>query len=159
MKVLITTDGAPCSEEALESTLDLMALKQAEILVLAVAQLPLPSPYEYVDAQVIQQLSDSSEALAKEALDKARKMLEARGLKASYRHESGVATDEILRVAQEFMPDLLVLGSHGRGMIGRFFLGSVSEAVLHRWRGPVLLVQQKKGLVPQESASATATKR
>lgn len=159
MKVLITTDGEPCSQEALASTLDLVSLQDAEILVLAVAQLPMPTPYEYVDAEVIQAMSDTNGEMAKLALEKARTLLESRGLKPTLRLESGSATEEILRVAEQFMPDLLVLGSHGRGAVGRFFLGSVSEAVLHRWRGPVLLVQQKKGVVPQAPESASAGQR
>jgi nucleotide-binding universal stress UspA family protein len=36
--------------------------------------------------------------------------------------------------------DLLVLGTHGRTGIGKFFLGSVAEEVLHQARCPVLTV-------------------
>lgn len=36
----------------------------------------------------------------------------------------------LLYAAQKWNPDLIVLGSHGRSLIGRFFLGSVSQKVL-----------------------------
>lgn len=37
---------------------------------------------------------------------------------------------EILSAADEFAPDLIVVGSHGRSAIGRFFLGSISNKIL-----------------------------
>jgi len=37
---------------------------------------------------------------------------------------------EILTKADEFKPDLIVVGSHGRSSISRFFLGSISQKVL-----------------------------
>ncbi len=37
---------------------------------------------------------------------------------------------EILARADEFKPDLIVVGSHGRSAISRFFLGSISQKVL-----------------------------
>ena len=50
---------------------------------------------------------------------------------------------EILGLAEEIGADLIVLGSHGYGAMGRLLIGSVSEAVLHGARCPVLIVRQK----------------
>jgi nucleotide-binding universal stress UspA family protein len=50
---------------------------------------------------------------------------------------------EILDLAVEIGADLIVLGSHGYGAVGRLLIGSVSEAVLHGARCPVLIVRQK----------------
>jgi nucleotide-binding universal stress UspA family protein len=38
---------------------------------------------------------------------------------------------EILKKSESWMPDLIVMGSHGRSLLGRAFLGSVSQSVLH----------------------------
>lgn len=48
--------------------------------------------------------------------------------------------DEILRYAEEVRADLLVLGTHGRGMIERALIGSVASTVARRASCPVLLV-------------------
>jgi len=48
--------------------------------------------------------------------------------------------EEILKVADDEKCDVLVLGSHGKGLLKQAFLGSVSSAVLHRSRKPVFIV-------------------
>ena len=42
----------------------------------------------------------------------------------------GIASPEILRIAREQHADLIVIGSHGRGGLGRVLMGSVAEEVL-----------------------------
>ncbi|MFP4328545.1 MAG: universal stress protein [Paracoccaceae bacterium] len=52
-------------------------------------------------------------------------------------HDTG---EEILRAASEASADLVVLGTHARSGLERFFLGSVAEAVLRRAERDVLTV-------------------
>ncbi len=53
---------------------------------------------------------------------------------------SGRAADEIVAEQARLGADLVVMGSHGRGMLGRFIVGSVAHAVLATVRCPLLLV-------------------
>ena len=55
----------------------------------------------------------------------------------------GPAAFEIVRYASERGADLLVLGSHGRGAIRRFLLGSVAERVLREASCPVMIVPDR----------------
>lgn len=48
--------------------------------------------------------------------------------------------DEILRYAEEEGADLLVLGTHGHGVVVRALIGSVASAVARRAHCPILLV-------------------
>ncbi len=48
--------------------------------------------------------------------------------------------DTLLEYARDTIPDLLVAGSHGRGAIGRMFLGSTSSAMARQAPCSVLLV-------------------
>jgi nucleotide-binding universal stress UspA family protein len=50
----------------------------------------------------------------------------------------------ILRRAQEWKPDLVVVGSHGRSTLGRFVLGSVSLKVLARLHGTVRIARASR---------------
>lgn len=61
--------------------------------------------------------------------------------KVENRSEVGDPGRELLSVADEWKPDLLVIGSHGRSAIGRFFLGSVSKEVAERTDRPIRVVR------------------
>lgn len=55
----------------------------------------------------------------------------------------GRPQQEILELAESIGADLIIVGSHDRGAIGRAILGSVSEAVLRGARCPVLVARYK----------------
>jgi nucleotide-binding universal stress UspA family protein len=52
----------------------------------------------------------------------------------------GYPAEEILNVTDEEGCDLIILGTHGKGFLKQTFLGSVSNAILHRAQKPVLLI-------------------
>lgn len=62
----------------------------------------------------------------------------------------GRAADEILDLAGRIEADLVVIGSRGLGPVGRIALGSVSEAVMHHSRCPVLLLRGGEDSWPPE---------
>ena len=48
----------------------------------------------------------------------------------NHKVEAGSPAHEVLNLAREWDPRLIVVGSHGRSALGRFVLGSVSQKVL-----------------------------
>jgi nucleotide-binding universal stress UspA family protein len=52
---------------------------------------------------------------------------------------------EIPHKAEEMNADVVILGTHGKGVIRHAFLGSVSEQVLHRIRKPVYIIPLPAG--------------
>lgn len=52
----------------------------------------------------------------------------------------GATVETILREADKVAADLIVLGSHGKGVMKRLVLGSVSDGVLRQARVPVVVV-------------------
>jgi nucleotide-binding universal stress UspA family protein len=78
----------------------------------------------------------------------ARRLLEARmdaieaaGVVAEPHLLQGPPIDAILDLCDELRPGLVVMGSRGLGPVGRIFVGSVSEGVVHHARCPVLVVR------------------
>ncbi len=65
---------------------------------------------------------------------------ECRDLVASTEIVEGDPASEILRKADELGVDLVVMGSHGKGLLAHAFLGSVAEKVLQRIKIPVLTI-------------------
>ena len=59
---------------------------------------------------------------------------------ASVEVRHGHPVGEILKSADACAADLVVLGSHGKGRLQTFLLGSVAEQVLHRLRRSALVV-------------------
>lgn len=65
----------------------------------------------------------------------------ADGADASFLVWEGEPGDGILAAAEAEGADMIVVGTHDRGSVGRAFLGSVSDEVVHRSTIPVLLVR------------------
>lgn len=57
----------------------------------------------------------------------------------------GFPADEILLKAELFNCNVIILGTHGKGIISHAFLGSTSEKVLRRSRKPVFIVPIPEG--------------
>lgn len=55
---------------------------------------------------------------------------------------TGVPVDGILDYAETHQIDLIVMGTHGRGMVGHLLLGSVAERVVRRSPAPVLTLHE-----------------
>ena len=56
---------------------------------------------------------------------------------------SGVAFDEIVKVARELKVDLIILSTHGHTGLKHGFLGSTAENVVRRAPCPVLVVREQ----------------
>lgn len=65
-----------------------------------------------------------------------------------YLVRDGRAADGILAAADELDPDLIVVGTHGRGGVARLVYGSVAEAVMRRSSFPVLAVRHPELTAP-----------
>lgn len=58
--------------------------------------------------------------------------------------------ESIMREAARVKADLLVLTTHGRTTLGRFWMGSVADQIARQYEGPMLLLRsnEKSGLYP-----------
>ena len=54
--------------------------------------------------------------------------------------KSGNIKNEILAVIREQHADILVMGTHGRGLFGRWVIGSITEGMLRKISIPILTV-------------------
>jgi nucleotide-binding universal stress UspA family protein len=67
-----------------------------------------------------------------------------RGVKTKALLVRGYPAEKILSEAERLNAELIVLGSHGHGMLFHLVAGSVAEAVLKKARCPVLVVPARK---------------
>jgi nucleotide-binding universal stress UspA family protein len=142
MKILIAYDGSSFADRAIAGLLRAGLPQKAEAEVISVAErwLPPPSSYDVAQpsfgaaiapGQASEQTSRVVEA-AHELAIQASKLVEASfpDWDVSAHSSLGSPASEIIERAAEWKADLIVVGSHGRSAIGRFFLGSVSQSVI-----------------------------
>jgi nucleotide-binding universal stress UspA family protein len=143
-KILVPIDFDETSDRALDHALALAGELGAKVTVVHVYSLPVYSPPDgsYIPAV---ELSTAVEAGARRQLDELVHARRAAGatLEASLR--SGRAADEICEAARETGADLIVMGTHGRGLVGRALLGSVAQSVVRLSPVPVLTVGSGEG--------------
>jgi nucleotide-binding universal stress UspA family protein len=92
-----------------------------------------------------------SKKLGNELLEEGVNRVEGAGGVVARAHlVEGRAADEILDLAGQIGAGLVVIGSRGLGPVGRIALGSVSEAVIHHYRRPVLVLRGGEDSWPPE---------
>lgn len=115
----------------------------------AVAVRPWPKGSEFRIISVeerwaIKSSSVKHENEPQEAVSTAEQVLGSAGLKATGEVLSGKPKEVILKDPQNWAADQIVVGSHGRRGVKRFFLGSVSEAVTMNAHCSVVLVRSSR---------------
>lgn len=144
MKILIGYDGSDYSNFALEDLKSAGLPSDAEAVVLTVGEaweLPLvvdsvahdSERFVHPNVALIEdhlaEVSEKAKVLAEPAVERLGSMFPGWNIRAEVR--CGRPKVELVNMADEWSPDLLVVGSQGRSAIGRVFLGSVSHKALH----------------------------
>ena len=78
---------------------------------------------------------------AEKVLNPVDEFLTGRGVKAEALSRVGPVADTIIDVAKTGKFDLIMMGTHGHGALGRLVMGSVSTQVLAGCDVPVLLIR------------------
>jgi nucleotide-binding universal stress UspA family protein len=95
----------------------------------------------YVSPQVIDDLDRRARAYAAREVGKLVSKAKRAGVRAKSLVLEGVAADRVVRAAKSRRADVIVMGTHGRGAVAKFFLGSVAGRVVATAACPVLTVR------------------
>lgn len=139
-KLLLATDLSEASTAATEEAFELAGRLGASLLVVSVidpGSLRLPGGRYHAR---VDQVRERREAIAQELVERGREA----GVPVSFLVWDGDPGDMIVSAAEAEDVDMVVVGSHGRGAVGRFFLGSVSEHVVRHATCPVLVVRPRE---------------
>lgn len=150
MKILIAYDGSECADMALEDLRRAGLPREAEALVLSVADVFLPPPVTEADETFPFQVPvgvKRAHAHAAHQLAHARCFAERAATRVerlfpSWRVSHEATADSpawaIIMKTDEWQPRLVVVGAHGHNVLGgRVILGSVSQRVLYEARASV----------------------
>jgi nucleotide-binding universal stress UspA family protein len=82
--------------------------------------------------------------LLEDYINRTANELRSQNIKAEPVISYGIAADKILDYSTEIEVDLIIMATHGRSGITRWWMGSVAEKVISEATAPVLLVQSKR---------------
>ena len=141
-RILHATDFSRASGAAMAKAVELARTNRAELLVVHVLSPVVPMAGDgYVSPRVYADIEASARAAAGKQLAR----LVARATRAGARVKSllldGIAHEQIVRAARSRRADLIVIGTHGRTGLAKFFLGSVAGRVVTAAACPVLTVR------------------
>lgn len=129
MKILLGYDGSDCSIQALTDLTRAGLPSRGQMTVVSVLEHWLPPPS---GLEIAQHLTRDTEmlALARRAAAWLRPLFPDWEINAE--SDAGAPATVLLARVEQWRPDLLVVGSHGRTAAGRFFFGSVSQKLVHQ---------------------------
>ncbi|HYL62834.1 MAG TPA: universal stress protein [Candidatus Methylomirabilis sp.] len=132
MQILVATDGSKCSTAALRSVAGRPWPQGSRAKVVSLPEPFLPmGGFPYLDLTEVEHQNDAALADAKRYAAEGAEILTKGGLKATAETPTPQDSDarEIVKEAEKWKADLIVLGSHGRRGFDRMTMGSVSEHV------------------------------
>jgi nucleotide-binding universal stress UspA family protein len=136
MKILIGYDGTKGADLALDDLRRAGLPREAEVLVVSVAEpsfvLSGPGSLEMIIARDSITGMEKARTLAEKAVGRIQS--DFPGWSVEEAVVSGSPPGALIVKAEEWGADLLVVGSHGHTMLGRFFLGSVSQTIVTQAR-------------------------
>ncbi len=134
--ILLATDLQQASEPATTEALGLASALAARLLVVSVIDPGQRRPGSKTEARV-DQIRERREAAAQELVARGRRV----GAEVTFLVWEGDPGEAIVDASTAEGADLIVVGSRGRGAVGRFLIGSVSDHVVRHATCPVMVVR------------------
>jgi nucleotide-binding universal stress UspA family protein len=140
-RIIMATDLSPASEPALKEAIGLAKENGAELLIAHVYQPPSVVEAQSISAGVYEEWDQNIRAEVKGRLQELVENAAKEGVKAEPLILTGAPYEAIAEAARGNDADLVVMGTHGRKGVSRFFLGSVAARVISTAPCPVMTVR------------------
>jgi nucleotide-binding universal stress UspA family protein len=140
-RILMPTDGSPCSERAISNGLELAKTLNAEVTFLYVLENPVTA--FATEVGVYPELYEELKKVGNRSLAKAQTLAANMGVKATTQLvEQDRSVDAIHEAEKNH--DMVIMGTHGRRGFDRVMIGSVAEGAVRGSSKPYLLLRQTK---------------
>ena len=145
--ILVAIDESNASKRALAEAVKLAGAQKAQLRLINIVDQSLSSFGEHGWAssaktqEILEMTREASVKILEEALHFCRKA----GLEAQTAMPKTTEVDvanNIIKEAEQWPADLIVMGTHGRRGVQRLVMGSVATGVVHGTRVPVMLVRE-----------------
>jgi len=135
-RLMLATDLSFASERAADEAIRVAVESGAELVVLSVVD---PGRLRLPGGLFLRRVDQERARIEADVQKLVRRARQA-GVRATFLVWEGDPAEAILAAAESEQIDAIVLGSHGRGLLGRLVLGSISGAVSEQATCQVLVV-------------------
>ncbi len=157
MKVLVAVDDSDLSKQMIEEITTRQWNLKTQFLILNVVALPTADYWQDWGLSVWPELKEKLIAESESLVHKHVAYLNEK-LGPEFSVESkvveGHTCDSIIQIAKEWHADLIMVASHGRSGIEKFFLGSVAEGLLIQSPCSLEIIKIKSKAPGNKGASA-----
>jgi universal stress protein A len=143
-RLLYATDFSDASRPAFAAAVSMAKSLAARLTILYVIPPVVPAvPELYLDAVTFDQLDKQARRWSARQLEKLNARATRAGVRVTPLLRDGDAADQLVRACRTTKADLIIVGTHGRRGLPKFFLGSVAERVVATAPCPVVTVRAK----------------
>ena len=140
-RILCATDFSPASRRAFDTALAMAKSLNAKLTIAYVLAPVVTVPDQYIDAATLDRLDQQARQWSTQRLGRLAARAKKAGVKAAVVLRDGDPADQIVRACRTTKSDLIVVGTHGRQGLRKFFLGSVAGRVVSTAPTPVVTVR------------------
>ncbi|HEV8143350.1 MAG TPA: universal stress protein [Methylomirabilota bacterium] len=141
-RIIHPTDFSPASSAAFRKAVELAKENRATLpIVHVLPTLPMVGD-AYMAASAYDEMLRAHRLQAEKEMDRLLKRARAVGVRATgHVLDFGPVVESIVRFAKRQRADLIVMGTHGHGVVAKVLLGSVAERVISRAPCPVMTLK------------------
>lgn len=143
-KILYPTDFSDVASKALGYIKQLKDAGAQQVIILHVINQRIIDGlrrHAILDKDILQ-WQEKAKEIAEGSLAEMSKALENIGFTVKPVITTGFPWREILEMEEKENPSLIVIGSHGRSNLRDMFLGAVSDRVIRKSKGPVMVIKR-----------------
>ena len=141
-KILVPVDFNPLATAALRHAAQLAQQDGATLIVMYADTFEPPAEFTATQTSTLAASIDDSRRRTAEELERYAHEHVAETLSMQTEVREALPVEGILAAIEEHQPDLVVMGTHGRGALSRLMFGSVARAVLRATNVPVVTIDK-----------------
>ena len=138
--MLVPLDGSELAETVLSYAKELAGRFDLELTLLHVCG-PEGVESQFMCRSYLERTAEILRQQSREVQAQTSAPLGGKAVEVKVEVATGNPAEEILHYAEENAVDIILMGSHGRSGVGRWFLGSVVDKVLRKSKIPIWLVR------------------
>ena len=136
-RIMLATDFDPVSESALHYSLSIARRYGSKVYLLHVVA---PEPFQFLSGDARQRALEDAWRNAQRHMTDLLIAGHLEGVDHQVLVEQGDVWEVLARKINDLLINLLVIGTHARGRVGKLLLGSVAESIFRQAPCPVLMV-------------------